>query len=75
MLFLVGYLIVNGIVSIGLWGSIGSFTGVLSKSQPNRAKPSKYKFVQVYFDKYESIFPDEMLQEELELKDSLELIL
>ena len=27
----------------------------------------------MYFDKYESILPDEMLQEELKLKDSLEL--
>ncbi len=30
----------------------------------------QYKSIQVYFDKYESILPDEMLQEELKLKNS-----
>ena len=71
---LVGYLVVNGIVSIGVMGSIGSFTGMLfGKVSLIAQNLVQYKSVQVYFDKYESILPDEMLQEELELKNSLEL--
>ena len=71
---LVGYLVVNGVVSIGVMGSIGSFTGVLfGKVSLIAQNLVQYKSVQVYFDKYESILPDEMLQEELELKNSLEL--
>ena len=69
---LVGYLVVNGVVSIGVMGSIGSFTGVLfGKVSLIAQNLVQYKSVQVYFDKYESILPDEMLQEELELKNSL----
>ena len=55
-------------------GSVGSFTGILfGKVSLIAQNLVQYKSVQVYFDKYESILPDEMLQEELELKDSLEL--
>ena len=58
----------------GVMGSIGSFTGVLfGKVSLIAQNLVQYKSVQVYFDKYESILPDEMLQEELELKNSLEL--
>ena len=71
---LVGYLVVNGVVSIGVMGSIGSFTGVLfGKVSLIAQNLVQYKSVQVYFDKYESILPDEILQEELKLKNSLEL--